>query len=92
MASRCTAPTEASGELSLVVVPSGSVMVMLTRTPPAGRTGRQSIPAARSSVTKGSSLAAGTTAGVGSSAMTDAREMVTPSPPLWTVTERTRCT
>src|SRR6185312_3708146 len=80
------------GLFSLVVVPSGSVIVMFTRRSPACSTGRQSMPAASSSSTNGSSLAAGRTAIDGRSAATQAREMFTPLPPAWEITDSARWT
>ena len=62
--SRWDADTMAPGLLSLVVVPSGSVMARLMRTSPAGGAGEHAMPAERSSVTNGSSGRAGKTASV----------------------------
>ena len=84
--------TTAPGVLILVVVPSGSVSVRLTRTAPAGCSGRQSMPSRSSSTTNGSSLCAGSTAIVGTLAATAAREMFTPLPPAWEVTDSARST
>ena len=84
--------TVGPGLFSLVVVPSGSLMVMLTRSVPVVGTGRQSMPAARSSSTNGSSAGAGSTAIDGIPADTEAREMLTPLPPACDVTDSARCT
>src|SRR5680860_1317729 len=65
---------------------------MFTRTGPAGGSGRQSMPAARSSRTYGSSLSDGRTAMVGTPAATAAREMLTPLPPACEVTDSARIT
>ena len=82
----------AAAALSFVVVPSGSLTVMLTRSAPAVVTGRQSMPAARSSWTNGSSSGAGSTAIEGMPALIDAREMLTPLPPACEMTDSERIT
>jgi hypothetical protein len=80
------------GLLSLVVVPSGSLIVRFTRRLPGWVTGQQATPRAVSSCTKGSSSGAGRTARVGTPAATQAREMLTPLPPGWEVTDAARWT
>ena len=71
-------------------MPSGSLIVMLTRRSPALVTGRQSMPAERSSSTNGSSLRAGRIAIDGTPAAMEAREMLTPLPPAWEMTDAAR--
>ena len=82
----------APGLLSLVVVPSGSVMARLILMSPAGGAGQHRMPAASSSVTNASSGRAGNTASVPRPADTAAREMFTPLPPACMVTESSRWT
>ena len=87
------ADTVAPGLLSLVVVPSGSVMVRLMRTSPAGGAGRQRCrPPSSSGDERVVGPRAGSTASVPRPADTAAREMFTPLPPACMVTDSSRWT
>ncbi|AMD53545.1 hypothetical protein ATO49_00325 [Mycolicibacterium fortuitum subsp. fortuitum DSM 46621 = ATCC 6841 = JCM 6387] len=84
--------TTAPRSLSLVVVPSDSVIARLVRTGSEMGTPKKGTASPRSALTKGSESAAGSTASAATPASVKARATLIPLPPGSTVTESTRCT
>ena len=91
-ASSAATSSAAPGSLSLVVVPSCSVIARLVRTASVVGTQRNATELACSASTSGSVAGAGSTATASRPASVNARATLTPLPPGSVVTDVTRCT